>query len=319
MHRASIALSLVLFAVAASCASAFSPLPADRTNIVVGTTAASKFKSPVSTPQRHGILTARVSGDGAEKKIGEDGGGSATLAVAVAGGGGGAGVSTSNAVAGASFQKATTGGTIQVDGGGAFDPAGAAEEATKKTRAQVVTSTATKSIVRSFPGTWWTAGLPRWMHVVRRRMITKEDWMHLHAASGAVRKIRLDKDSQIHRSVHQQRVFVASIPAPAPLLPSRTPDQAYHSCEVVGFCLVAGVICLGSRVCRYTRSPRRSDRGVTHRKKFSVKQEILERHQPISIPHSDTYLAHGPAPRLKLAETVTNNPFFGCVCSSIRM
>lgn len=45
---------------------------------------------------------------------------------------------------------------------------------------------AVKRGVTALPGTWWAAGLPRWMHTVRRRMITKEDWFHLHAASGMV-------------------------------------------------------------------------------------------------------------------------------------
>ena len=39
----------------------------------------------------------------------------------------------------------------------------------------------------ALPGTWWAAGLPKWVHVVRRRMLTKEDWLHVHAASGLVR------------------------------------------------------------------------------------------------------------------------------------
>lgn len=175
-RRASMTLRLVLFAVAASCASAFGVLPTARTTTttVVGTIV--KFNSPVSSRQRGGILAARASGDTAEKRIGEDGRGSPALAVAVAGGGGAAGAaSTATAV--------TTGTTIQIDA--AFDPAAAAEEA-KETRALAVTRRAAKSVVRSLPGTWWGAGLPRWMHTTRRRMITKEDWMHLHAASGAV-------------------------------------------------------------------------------------------------------------------------------------
>lgn len=40
--------------------------------------------------------------------------------------------------------------------------------------------------INALPGTWWTAGLPKWMHLVRRRMITKEDFLHLHAVSGVV-------------------------------------------------------------------------------------------------------------------------------------
>lgn len=43
-----------------------------------------------------------------------------------------------------------------------------------------------KRAVEALPGTWWTTGLPKWMHIVRRRMITKEDWLHVHAASGLV-------------------------------------------------------------------------------------------------------------------------------------
>lgn len=40
--------------------------------------------------------------------------------------------------------------------------------------------------INALPGTWWAAGLPKWMHLVRRRMITKEDFLHLHAVSGMV-------------------------------------------------------------------------------------------------------------------------------------
>lgn len=180
-------LRLVFLAIAASGASSFGVLPAARTTAATAVRATVKSRfNPVSRrqQQRPGILAAaRVPGDTAEKRIGEDGGGggggSAALAVAVAGGGGG--VTTSKKVVAAGVQKAT--GAIQV--GAAFDPAAAAEEAAK-TKAQAVTRRAAKSVVRSLPGTWWTAGLPKWMHLVRRRMITKEDWMHLHAASGAV-------------------------------------------------------------------------------------------------------------------------------------
>lgn len=45
---------------------------------------------------------------------------------------------------------------------------------------------AAKKVVEALPGTWLTAGLPKWMHTLRRRMITKEDYLHLHAASGVV-------------------------------------------------------------------------------------------------------------------------------------
>lgn len=45
--------------------------------------------------------------------------------------------------------------------------------------------------VASLPGTWWAAGLPKWVHLIRRRMITKEDFFHLHAASGMVRRIAI--------------------------------------------------------------------------------------------------------------------------------
>lgn len=30
-----------------------------------------------------------------------------------------------------------------------------------------------KAVVNAFPGTRWSAGLPKWMHVVLRRMLTK--------------------------------------------------------------------------------------------------------------------------------------------------
>ena len=39
----------------------------------------------------------------------------------------------------------------------------------------------------ALPGTWCVTGLPKWMRILRRRMITKEDWLHVHAASGLVR------------------------------------------------------------------------------------------------------------------------------------
>lgn len=47
-------------------------------------------------------------------------------------------------------------------------------------------SRAVRKVARVLPGTWLTAGLPKWMHTMRRRMITKEDYFHLHAASGLV-------------------------------------------------------------------------------------------------------------------------------------
>ena len=47
---------------------------------------------------------------------------------------------------------------------------------------------AAKRGVGALPGAWWAPGLPKWMDVVRRRMLTKEDWLHVHAASGLVRE-----------------------------------------------------------------------------------------------------------------------------------
>lgn len=40
--------------------------------------------------------------------------------------------------------------------------------------------------VEALPGTWMAAGLPKWVHTMRRRMITKEDYLHTHAVSGVV-------------------------------------------------------------------------------------------------------------------------------------
>ena len=53
-----------------------------------------------------------------------------------------------------------------------------------------------KAVVNAFPGTRWSAGLPKWMHVVLRRMLTKKDWLHVHATSSLV------------RSLHKSRYFV---------------------------------------------------------------------------------------------------------------
>ena len=49
----------------------------------------------------------------------------------------------------------------------------------------------TKRVSGTLPATWWTRGLPKglkWMDTVRRRMLTKEDWLHVHAASSLVRE-----------------------------------------------------------------------------------------------------------------------------------
>ena len=53
-----------------------------------------------------------------------------------------------------------------------------------------------KAVVNAFLGTRWSAGLPKWMHVVLRRMLTKKDWLHVHATSSLV------------RSLHKSRYFV---------------------------------------------------------------------------------------------------------------
>lgn len=224
MRKASLALHLVLFAVTTSCASAFGVLPTARTTVLGTTVTSSKFNFRRATG--HGILSARASDAIAEKKIDEDGSGSTSLAVAVVGAGG---ATASNAVA-ASVKSRAASGTIQmiqVDAAfdpaidAAFDQAAAAKEATR-TRAQAVTRRAAKSVARSLPGTWWAAGLPKWMHLVRRRMITKEDWMHVHAASGAVSKDFFAKWKQTHLPVVLERARDAvrhPPPSPPCLLP----------------------------------------------------------------------------------------------------
>lgn len=45
---------------------------------------------------------------------------------------------------------------------------------------------AAKRVAEALPGTWMAAGLPKWVHTMRRRLITKEDYLHLHAVSGVV-------------------------------------------------------------------------------------------------------------------------------------
>lgn len=258
------ALRLVLFAVAASCVSAFGVFPTAQTaTTVVGTTVtSSKLNSPVASRQRHGILAARASGDIAEK-ISEDGGGSPALAVAVAGGSGRAGATSKAAVA-ASVQKAVkTASALQVDA--AFDPELAAEEATK-TRAQAVTTRAAKSVIRSLPGTWWTAGLPKWMHLVRRRMITKEDWMHLHAASGAVSQDLGRQNTRLPVAFFLEcllEILAASPSPPCPLPPlaRRTITRG----AVSGGGVLWG--CRGGIFCQIFINPRPRDHRA-HRKYF---------------------------------------------------
>lgn len=44
-----------------------------------------------------------------------------------------------------------------------------------------------KATNHKLAGTWLLAGLPMWVNVVWKRMLTKEDWLHLHAASSLVR------------------------------------------------------------------------------------------------------------------------------------
>lgn len=65
--------------------------------------------------------------------------------------------------------------------------AAVAQEEVRQAGGGVVRLTA-ETVASALPGTWLTDGLPKWMHILRRRMITKEDWMHLHASSGAVRR-----------------------------------------------------------------------------------------------------------------------------------
>lgn len=43
-----------------------------------------------------------------------------------------------------------------------------------------------KRAVQALPGTWMASGLPKWVHTMKRRLITKEDYLHAHAASGTV-------------------------------------------------------------------------------------------------------------------------------------
>lgn len=108
-----------------------------------------------------------------------DGSGTAALSVVVAGGGAPAGA-TGAATSKSSVQQATI---LRSADSGALAPA-------EKNTGEAVVRRTVKTVARALPGTWWTSGLPKWMHVVRRRMITKEDWLHLHAASGLVRICR---------------------------------------------------------------------------------------------------------------------------------
>ena len=175
-QRTGLAVCLAVVAVASSCASAVVLQVPPTTAGVLGI---NKLISPATRQQRHGSLSA-AQPLAENERSGEDDGGSTALAIAVAVGGtgvasgatGAAAVPTAVAVENPAKQKK-------------FDLPAADKEAAKP-QVQAVTRRAAESVARSLPGTWWTAGLPKWMHLVRRRMVTKEDWMHLHAASGAV-------------------------------------------------------------------------------------------------------------------------------------
>ncbi|CAN0040467.1 unnamed protein product [Ectocarpus sp. 4 AP-2014] len=109
----------------------------------------------------------------------------ATTATAVrvpvpAAAGGGASAAAAAATATAAVQQQPNTAIENVDAAAAV-----AQEEVRQAGEEVVRLTAT-TVARALPGTWLTAGLPKWMHVLRRRMITKEDWMHLHASSGAL-------------------------------------------------------------------------------------------------------------------------------------
>lgn len=181
----SLAVRLVLLA-AASCGGAAGAFVAPSfsavktaTRLSVGTT--------VKTNRAHGFLAPRMSTNTPENEDEHR-----TLAVAVVGGGGGVSAAASANVMTPSIQTTTDDGTtaaasvdVTTGGIGPVGPGAAAEEAklamTKAVRARKV-----KSLARALPGTWWADGLPKWMHTVRRRMTTKEDYLHLHASSGGV-------------------------------------------------------------------------------------------------------------------------------------
>ncbi|CAM9193488.1 unnamed protein product [Ectocarpus sp. 6 AP-2014] len=104
----------------------------------------------------------------------------APAAPAAAAAGGGASTAAAAATATAAVQQQANTAIENVDAAAAV-----AQEEVRQAGEEVVRLTAT-TVARALPGTWLTAGLPKWMHILRRRMITKEDWMHLHASSGAL-------------------------------------------------------------------------------------------------------------------------------------
>lgn len=53
--------------------------------------------------------------------------------------------------------------------------------------AQEAEATEANEATKDLPKIGWAAGLPKWVRILRRRMLTKEDWLHVHAASGLVR------------------------------------------------------------------------------------------------------------------------------------
>lgn len=126
----------------------------------------------------NGFGAARVSGGvvaatAKMKAEGDDGGGSGALS----GVGGPAGTSGKSSRGLQTDRPEDTVLDPKVEKGAVVDPV-----------AVVVSVAAVKRGVGALPGTWWAPGLPKWVDIVRRRMLTKEDWLHVHAASGLVRE-----------------------------------------------------------------------------------------------------------------------------------
>lgn len=173
---------------------------------------------PVATTAKsdwsQGLLSPRMSVDTPGNKDGHR-----ALAVAVVGEGGGVSAAAPAAKPQTLGIQTTVdaGTTAAVDvpvGGGVLDPVGpgAAAEEAKLTMAKAVRVKKAKTVARALPGTWWAGGLPKWMHTVRRRMTTKEDYLHLHAASGGVSTTRrYDVRSILQKRSRTSRFVVRSI------------------------------------------------------------------------------------------------------------
>ena len=181
-NRAGLALHLAAFSVASPRALAFVFPVLPTTGGLLGT---NKLISPATRQQRRGSLSAAPPLVETERS-GGDGGGSAVLTIAEVGKATARGGASSPTAAGAVAVENPTEKTAALE-----LPVADGEAA--EIQIQAVTRRAAKSAPRSLPGTWWTAGLPKWMHLVRRRMITDEDWMHVHAASGAVSFLKYAK------------------------------------------------------------------------------------------------------------------------------